>query len=294
MVLKAFDEAEIAKIYKKKLFYSIIKYNNEIDRLEIENPGRAISQKEIMKEKIQNALRLNNSNIDYHDFDNIVSFLDDEMKKYESVIEENKDTMKLTYDAIIKNIIAYASILDNDVDKCRFLFEYICNNVKPNNNAIEYNDKIPYGSDYPFEFSKKGVPIANIGYEGIIVGKVADNADISNFMEEIGKKIGLDIEYYACEHDDKPYSINAVKIDGNVSYMDPYAVITKRKATSEALLVDRPTLLNDDNYQHIREVGVSIDVDYKKDLELNYEKNAEAKILPEIEYISDGIFEKQK
>ena len=304
MVLKAFDKAEIDKIYKKKLFYSIIKYNDEFDRLSIENEERANLLADVMGDKINYAYQLNNSTIDYRDFDNIVEYLDKETEKFNSVVKENETDMDICSDAIIENLIGFASLQKNDIDKCRFLFEYVCRNVRPNEKALKYNDRIPYGNDYPFEFTRDGIPLANKGYEGILIGKVGEVADIANFLVFMGKKLGLDIQYCSCirgksKTDEKaiPYAINTVTIDGDMSYMDAYSVITGNKDIEEAFLVDRPTLMENSDINEIERVGMIQNVNYTVDLHLDELKEAESRILPQVEYIDNDIFkevEKQK
>ena len=157
-------------------------------------------------------------------------------------------------------------------------------------NTKKYNRDIPFGEDYDFEFYK-GVPISKT-FEGLLVTKTGLSDSISNLMIFLGNELGLNISSVACEYNDSDYIINSVKIDDNISYMDVSSVINGSSDIEHACLVDRATLISNNNYNGIVEEGITEPLDYSTSYDFTEIINMEKRILPEIEYVESNIFAK--
>ena len=332
MVLKAFDEAEIDMMYKKKLQYVILKYEEELERakqLDIveleeaqkkaEKEGRKLSEKEIPKhketfelilnEKYMRALKYFNGSIDYRDFDDIVEKLESSSRKYEYIKRENEVVIDEYAKVILEGMEKKLSNMDNDIDKCRFLYEYVCTNIKPNSNAYKYNFDIPYADSYAFEFSRKGVPLGDSIYSTLVL-KTGTINEIAGLLEFLGKKFNVPILSIPCTYNDNVYMLNAYDLDAknvnkthdektketidpkyNLSYIDANAVINGDKNMEDAFLVDIGSL-NVNGFYDVASrygFGANMDVNYSKKFDFS-----DLNITPEIEYVPNRIFGRQK
>ena len=216
MVLKAFDEAEIDMIYKKKVYYSILKYDMELEKFKELNSidvFNSVMKKKYKatKDKYNVALNYNSGDVSYKEFDDIVSLLDIEEQKYLDVKRENQMVLDTCVHEIIKILESEISKLDNDIDKCRFLFEYVCKTIKHNELSKMYNYDIPYGGNYYFEFSDKGVPVGD-KVSDLLVLKSGSPNDITGLLEYLGRRFSLPIKAVTCEYNRKPYILNAYEM----------------------------------------------------------------------------------
>jgi len=286
MVVEAFDMANTSKIYTKKRQYATLKYNNEIEN------GTTDLLTTIKKVELD---KLNNGSIDTEDYDQMVDYLKSETIKFNDVLKKNKDTIDTCYDALMRNLVVYTSLKDNDVDKCRFLFEYVCKDVKLSI-SNKYNNEIPYGNDFPFSFTEDGIPLDDKDYKGILFGSVNTSSQIASFLADVGREVGLDIKchsfisgvYNLPTH----YNMNSLTIDGKVYYMDAYAVISGKKKMEDAFLVDWDTIKRDTDIRENAPIGNTYKVDYKKDMHIEEYEIARDRILPEIEYVPNDVFGK--
>ncbi len=281
MELQAFRDCEIAKIYKNKLMYSIIKYEKQNNDF-----------KDFCHDKYCNALTFNNSSFDNSIIEEVKEYLDKEMNEYNRVVAENQEVIDLIADELVRNFTNEAVNLSNDLEKCRFLFEYVAKIMHYDFEARKYNRLIPFGNDYDFEFYN-GVPISN-SYKGLLVTKCGLSDDICNLMVFLGRELNLDIDTVVCQNHYGNYYINSVNIDGNISYMDVTSVIRKKNKIDEACLVDRSTLIQNRNYTNIAEEGVLIPLDYSKPYDFCRLIKADNKNMPTAKYLETDIFEKKK
>ena len=311
MVVKAFKPEEINTVLQNKIYYSILKYQSEEEKArELDRLGVFESvmkkKRESAEKKYNVALNYSSGNIDYRDFDNIVSTLDIAEQKYYDVRKENQIVLDMCVTEIMKNLSSEVNKLDSDIEKCRFLFEYVCKTIKKNKLSIKYNYDIPYGNNYYFEFSDDGIPFGDRVSDLLILKSGTPN-DITGLFEYLGKKFNLPIKAITCEYNRKPYILNAyemiipkdskefdnidddydeddededVIIDQNAmeedntknqarviySYIDPNAVIDGRKTIADAFLVDRPTLNIDNNKNSYTKIKTGIN------LAVNYDK----------------------
>lgn len=281
MELQAFRDYEVDKIYKNKLIYSIIKYDEQNNDF-----------KEFYHEKYCNALSFSNSSFYNSAMVEVKEYLDKAMIKYNEVIKENQEVIDLVSDQLVRNLANEAYKLPNDLEKCRFLFEYVSRIMNYDYDTKKYNRFIPFGEDYPFEFYN-GVPISS-SYKGLLVTKTGLSDSISNLMIFLGYKLGLNISSITCQNHNGSYVINTIKIDDNISYLDITSVIKKKCRIEDACLVDRATLLKNNNYTGIIEEGILIPLDYSKPYNLNKLIKAEEKIIPTARFIENDIFTKEK
>ena len=281
MEVQAFKDYEIAKIYKNKLIYSIIKYNEQSDEY-----------KDYFHSKYCNSLNFSNSSFDTSIKEDVIEYLNTEMEKYNKIASENQEVIDTLADILVKNFINEANKLPNDFEKCRFLFEYVSKIMQYDYNTKKYNRFIPFGEDYPFEFYN-GVPISN-SYKGLLVTRTGLSDSISNLMIYLGRKIGLNMGSIVCQNYNGSYMLNTVKIDGNISYMDVTSVINKKCSIEEACLVDRATLLKKNSYTDILEEGILIPIDYSNSYDLKELIDKEKQIIPTTRYIENKIFTKEK
>lgn len=281
MEVQAFKDYEIAKIYKNKLIYSIIKYNEQSDEY-----------KDYFHSKYCNSLNFSNSSFDTSIKEDVIEYLNTEMEKYNKIASENQEVIDTLADILVKNFINEANKLPNDFEKCRFLFEYVSKIMEYDYNTKKYNRFIPFGEDYPFEFYN-GVPISN-SYKGLLVTRTGLSDSISNLMIYLGRKIGLNMDSIVCQNYNGSYMLNTVKFDGNISYMDVTSVINKKCSIEEACLVDRATLLKKNNYTDILEEGILIPIDYSNSYDLKELIDKEKQIIPTARYIENNIFTKEK
>lgn len=281
MEIQAFKDYEVAKIYKSKLIYSIIKYDQQSSDF-----------KELIHDKYCNALNFNNSSFDYSIMDDVTKYLDKEMNKYKKIALENQDVVDLIADQLVNNFTNEASKITSDIEKCRFLFEYVAKTINYDHDTKKYNRFVPFGEDYPFEFYN-GIPISN-SYKGLLVTKNGLSDSISNLMVLLGRKIGLDIDVTVCQNYNGNYCLNKVIIDDYLSYMDVTSVINGNNTINDAFLVDRATLLKNNNYSEIEEEGVLIPINYSKPYNFNKLINDEEEILPKVKYLESDLFNKKK
>lgn len=281
MEIQAFEDYEVAKIYKSKLIYSILKYDQQSSDV-----------KEFIHDKYCNALNFNNSSFDYSIMDEVTKYLDEEMDKYKKVALENQDVVDLIADQLIDNFTNEASKIPSEIGKCKFLFEYVAKTIKYDHDTKKYNRFIPFGEDYPFEFYN-GIPISN-SYKGLLVTKNGLSDSIANLMVLLGRKIGLDIDVSVCQNYNGNYCLNSVIIENYLSYMDVTSVINGNNTIADACLVDRATLLKNNNYSEIEEEGVLIPIDYSRPHNFSKLINNEEEILPKVKYLESDLFKKKK
>lgn len=331
MVLKAFKEEERSMMYKKKLQYVILRYQKELENAEqldsdelkqAEKEGKKLSEEEmnkhqkiferILKRKYMKALDLNNGGVDHRDFDDIVEKLETASRKYEHIREENEEIIKEYANVILEGMKKKISNMDNDIDKCRFLYEYVCTNIKPNSNAYKYNFDIPYADSYQFEFSREGVPLGDSIYSTLVL-KTGTVNEITGLLEFLGRTFNVPIVSIPCNYIDKIYILNAYDLDAkntnksddedednekqpidpkyNLSYIDANAVINGDKNMEDAFLVSLDALDFTEYYdvEGRYGLGVNMDVNYSKKFDFS-----DLNITPEIEYVPNRIFGRQK
>ncbi len=281
MELQAFKDYEIAKIYKNKLIYSIIKYDHQNDDF-----------KEFAHDKYCQALTFNNTSFDNSIIDDVKEYLDKEMEEYNQVISRNQEIIDSIADELVKKLANEVVKLPNDLEKCRYLFEYISKIMHYDYDSMKYNRFIPFGEDYDFEFYN-GVPISS-SYKGLLVTKAGLSDSISNLMVFLGKKWGLNIDTVVCQNRYGNYYINSVKIDDNISYMDVTSVIKGKNKIEDTCLVDKSTLFKNNYYEGIENEGILVPMDYSKPYDFHKIFKIDETMTPSIRYLESDIFTKKK
>lgn len=276
-MIQAFREDEVAKIYKSKLIYSIIKYNRQEE-----------IYKDFFSDKFATALKLSNSSFDNEIYDETVEYLEKEKTKYNEILDNNQVVIDITADQIVNILVQEASYLNDEKEKCRFLVEYIANTFKYDYNDQKYNRSIPFGEDYNFEFYN-GIPISK-SYKGLLVTKTGLSDSISNLLVYLGNELGLKIGTISCTCNDNSYMINSVNIDGNVSYIDATSILTGRCEVSDACLVDYSNLNKYASFKGINEEGITQVGHYAVPYDFTNIINMEKKILPNTENVANDIY----
>ena len=279
MKLQAFSKAEVAKIYRSKLIYSLVKYEQQGDDF-----------KEFNHDKYCTALNLMEKNFDNNIIDEVIDYLDNKKSEYIKIANDNQEVIDLIADQLVKNLANQAYMLPNDLEKCRFLFEYVSKMIKYDYDSKRYNRFIPFGEDYDFEFYN-GIPLSN-SYKGLLVTKAGLSDNIANLMVFLGYKLGLDIGIISCQNYNGSYMINTVNINGNISYMDVTSAVREKNPIEYTCLVDRATLLKNNNYSGIKEEGVLIPMDYSNPYNFNKLFKDELKIMPKTVCIKNSKKEK--
>lgn len=277
MVIQAFQEDEVAKIYKNKLIYSIIKYNKQKD-----------SYKDFFSDKFATALKLSNSSFDSEILDETVECLEKEKTRYNEILNNNQIVIDIAADEIVNILVKEASNLNDEKEKCRFLVEYIANTFEYDRNDKKYNRSIPFGEDYNFEFYH-GIPISK-SYKGLLVTKTGLSDSISNLLVYLGNQLGLKIGTISCTCNDESYMINSVNIDGNISYIDATSILADRCEVSDACLVDCSNLNKYASFKGINEEGITQVVQYAVPYDFTNIINIEKRILPATKYIDNDIY----
>lgn len=281
MTLQAFRIDEIAKIYKGKLIYSIIKYNNQCEGF-----------KALVENKYLTALDLSNCSFDNDILVDIVDYLDTEKQKYEEISDKNQEIIDIIADRLTENIVKEGKDLPNDLEKCRFIFEYILKTFNYDFTSKKYHRNIPFGEDYNFEFYN-GVPISK-SYKGLLVTKTGLSDNIANLMVYLGNQLGISIGTLSCECYGDTYILNTINIDGNVSYMDITSVLVGRCCIDDACLVDRSKLLRYATFNYIEEEGITREMDFNYPYDFSNIIEQEKSLLPQIETSEEKIIVKEK
>ena len=277
MTIQVFREDEVARVYKYKLIYSMIKYEHQNDDV-----------RDFFKDKYYTAANLCNTSFDCNEYDEIVSTLDKEKEKYDEIAANNQETIDRVAEAISENLVKEVEKLPNDLEKCKFLFEYLLKTFKYNISAKKYHRNVPFGEDYNFEFYH-GIPISKT-YKGLLVTKTGLSEDIANLFIYLGNKIGLNIGQVNCECNDDSYTVNTVNIDGNISYMDVSSVLLGRCSIDQACLVDRSNLLNYARFNYVYDEGVTQNIDFSSHYYFDDILNFERSIMPDVEFIENNIY----
>lgn len=281
MRIQAFREDEVAKIYKSKLIYSIIKYNGQND-----------NYKEAFNSKYLNALSLNNSSFDNDIFDDTIDYLNNEKNKYNDLLNANQPIIDMIADEIVDILIQEAANLTDDKEKCRFLVEYIVATFKYDDLNKKYHRDIPFGEDYNFEFYN-GIPISK-SYKGLLVTKTGLSDSIANLLVYLGNELDLKINTVSCTCNDNSYMINSINIDGDISYIDISNILNGNCEITDAFLVDLANLNKYASFTGIIEEGINQIGYYNIPYNFTNLITMEKRILPKIEYIENNTFTLKK
>ena len=281
MTINAFREDEVAKVYKGKLIYSLIKYNRQSE-----------DYKEFFSDKYLNSLNLNNSSFDNDLYDEVVEYLNKEKERYNTLLNTNQIVIDIIADEIANNLIKEASTITDDKEKCRFLVEYITTTFKYDDYNKKYHRDIPFGEDYNFEFYN-GIPVSK-SYKGLLVTKIGLSDSIANLLVYLGRQLGLQINTISCTCDDDSYMINSVNIDGNISYIDATSILKGTCSVTDACLVDASNLNKYASFTGINEEGITQVGYYTIPYNFTNLITMEKRILPQIQYMENNTYELKK
>ena len=246
--LIAVAEEEIKQIKESKLVYSIGKFQK-----------LSSDQKEMLNSRYMKALNLHTGFINDALVDEAEKFLDYEKDKIEYIREQNQPIINMYVEQLIKNLRRNLSEYSDDILRCAKIFEYVSKIMEYDEDISVYDSTIPFGTRYPISAFYKGVPLSS-NYSGLLVTRCGSSNDIANLMVYLGNEFGLNIKTLNCTHGDNSYSINTLEYKGKISYMDVTSVIRKRKSIEQACLVNRDTLIKDDKYYGIKQVGTTLNV----------------------------------
>ena len=264
MELISLPQEEIDEIKRNKIIYSIIKYN------QIENEDLI----EMYKNKYMYAIYLNDGNINENEqLDKVVDFLEKEKLKIAEIKEKNQPIIDSYIEDIAYNLNSVIEDCKDDIEKCTRLFEYVVKTISFNKDAVDYNERIPFGLQYPIMDFYNNIPLSKT-YEGMLVTKSGTSSDIANLMVYLGYLFDLDIRTipsrrWAIEtNDEEIFSINVVNLNGRITYMNPTSVILGDSEIQEACLVNKTTLDNQkiriDIFDNIRPEGENIKAIYSQ------------------------------
>ena len=282
MVLTALTNEEIKEINEAKNKYVTIKYN-----IQDENFKNFLSDKDSiksyninhLKEEYLRDLNLNNGNINQNDYDDFKNVLDGAKNLIDNVKRSNQyiiDECSLILINNLKNGINKDASVE---EKCKYIFEYVTKTFEL------YKSEIPFDDDYDTVFYRN-VPRSN-NEEGLIVTSIGKIGDLANLISIIGKTFDLDISVISCEYDNKVYYINALNIDGNVSYMDAASVIEKRKTIEEACLVSRDSIIKDGGYHGLKKEGITLNIPEVVSYNIDNVIANREKLFPDIEFVNE-------
>ncbi len=256
--LIAFKEEEINKIYINKVIYSILKYQTLSDNMKL-----------FFKPKFEFVKNLHRGHFENGNIEEVKEFLESEKEKYNDIRSKNQKVVSLLANSIIGNFITGCTEHKEytELQKVKYLLEYIVNTFKYNYDANKYNNNIPFGMDYDFEFSNS-VPVSD--FSSLLITREVLGNELPIIIKRLGAFLDLDIRIITAEDTNtgeiKIFNAVILHKQGKdetykVSYIDATSAIKDEKINGEdnpeyknpeqAFLLSRAGLVGENNYKLI-------------------------------------------
>ena len=301
--LVAFKEEEIRKIYINKVIYSILKYQKQSDII-----------KEYFKPKYEYVKNLHRGNFEGGVLEEVEEFLKQEKEKYNEVRNNNKEVVEFITPIVINNFKNGCHEDYDELQKIKYLLEYVSNTFKYNFDSKKYNYSIPFGIDYNLEFSNN-VPVSD--FRSLLITREVLSDQLASIIKILGDNIGLDIKIVIADNEENNdiHFLNAIilhkkinddtydRFDYDVSYIDAASYLKGEKNNEEAFLTSLIALNNDHKYKNFTFNDKEIDEEHKNGIGIEYEDIEIGDMsrvfendrrLIDIEYIDNDVFEKKE
>ena len=298
--LIAFKEEEIRKIYINKVIYSILKYNMQDENV-----------KEFFKDKYEYVKNLHRGDFANGDIEEVKRILEEELVKYKKTAEINQKVIDFITPTVIGNFKSGCKKEYSEVQRFKYLLEYVTNTFRYNYDSKKYNYAIPFGTEYSFEFSNN-VPVGD--FKELLITKEVLGDELASLIKYLGEQIGLYVETVLCDFNGERRLINAAilhkqiddetydKFNYEISYIDALSVLQGAKVKEDAFLLSRLALNKNDEYSNFTFVNQNIDESKNDGTSIIYDDIVIDDIkevvridnlLVNIEYVANDVF-KQK
>lgn len=279
-----FTNDDITEIYNEMILYSILKYQSLPTTWQEEFKSRYEIALKHMQERNLTAKMLQNKSME-----EIKTELTNYQNIYNYIIKQNREVVDQIGAQIEKVVLETIGKKTEELDRISFLFDFITNYITYSEDYFHYCLEIPTVDGFTFDF-KNNIPV-DASKNGLLVIGQGICENISWLIEELGKKLNLNISTINCKYKDSLHALNMIRMqDGNDYLLDATRLIRKDKKKEECFLVSAKTLNKENNYQFKENMPVA--TDYSKPIPSTQEETEKLiesinQIRPQIEDLNN-------